>query len=165
MPPATVDGWNIQAPQPLVLELASRLVDNMSGRYSPIAAQAVVTVGWVGDVAVIAVLLKLKREPVALVLDPTEPVVGSAVERWTQEGKLLMRVGQADRLITEEVGVRVDGMVRSVVAHMQGRQNEDGFRQALTEYSGVERVLNRLAGTHHVKWSEAQPTAVPAGAR
>lgn len=167
LPPAPLEE-NADSPRPpqrLVLELPSRLADAWSGRHSLIVEPAVVTVGWVDDVAVIAVLLKHRLEHVALVLDPCEPIVASAVECWSRDGKLLLRVGQADRLISEEARVRVDGLVESVVAHMHGRQGQERFRRAVAEYFGVQRLLNRLAGTHHIRWAEALPAAVLAGAR
>lgn len=85
------------------------------------------------------------------------------LRRWNDgpKGKLLLRVGQVDRLISEKERVRVDRVVGSVVVHMEELQSEDGFRQAISEYSGVQGLLNRLAGAHHVRWATAVLEAAP----
>lgn len=149
----------------LAVERPSSLIDAWCGAYSSSDGPAVVTVGWVGDVAVLAILLIHDRVPVAIGLDASQQLVADVVRQWSTRAALTLTVRHGDNGRALEVGVHVDAVVHSVMMSCKRTQEAADFRQAVAAYSDMEHMLSRLAGTHRIRWAVGEPTAVPARAR
>lgn len=154
-----------KAQDQLAVELPSSLADAWYGAYSSSDGPAVVTVGWVGDVAILAVLLIHDRVPVALGLDPSQQLVADALRQWSKRATLALTLRQGDEDLALEVDVHVDAGVHSLLMSCERTQGAADFRRAVAAYSDMEHMLSRLAGTHRIRWAVGRPTAVLARAR
>ena len=161
--PGHLFGGRIQ--NQLTVELPSSLTDAWYGAYSSSDGPAVVTVGWVADVAVLAILLTHDRVPVALGLDPSQRLVADALRQWSKRAMLALTHRQGDEDLVLEVGVHIDAVVSSLMLSCDRAQGSADFRRAVAAYSDMEYMLSRLAGTRRIRWAVGWPTAALAGAR
>ena len=69
------------------VELPPSLADGWRGDGPRTDERAVITMAWVEDVGLVAVLLTHPRDVVALVLDPSQQSVADAVDQWRQRGR------------------------------------------------------------------------------
>lgn len=149
----------------LALELPTSLTDAWCGTYLPSDGPAVVTVGWVCNVAVVAVLLIHDRVPVALSLDPSQQQVVDALRQWSERATLTLTLRQGDEDLVLEVHVHVDVVVRALMTSCERTQTAEDFGRAAAAYSEMEHMLSRLAETHRIRWTVGRPTSVRATAR
>lgn len=149
----------------LALELPTSLTEVWCGTYLPSDGPAIVTVGWVCNVAVVAVLLVHDRVPVALSLDPSQQQVVDALSQWSECATLTLTLHQGDAELTLEVHVHIDAVVRALMTSCERTQTADDFHRAVAAYSEMEHMLSRLAGSHRIKWTVGRLTSVLERAR